>query len=300
MIPISYKIPSHRTHLNYPLPLFPSLNYFPPSDRILIIMSPSKKPTIVLIPGAWHLPAHYRSLLQTLEAQGYPTVCKKIPSVLSPDLDVPEDVTSHTLTTDAAYARKEILLPALEDNDVILVMHSYGGAVGGAAAQGLGRGEQVREGGHSVLGLVYLCAIVGSEGKPILGRKEDLAPWASLDEETSRMTVPDPSSTFYELVPDGDESKTFALANLQHHSISVFLSPSPPQAYNDSAFEGRCAYVRCHIDQAIPLFLQDIFQASAESVNWNVEDLESAGHSPFMTHRDQTLAIIEKYAKQWA
>lgn len=261
------------------------------------------KPTIVLIPGAWHTPTPYLPFLRRLEALGFPTASGKLPSVISPDpSDESRPADSHTLASDVAFAREHIVLPALETNDVVLLLHSYGGVVGGAAAHGLGPADRKAEGKkHAVLGLVYLCAIVGFEGRSMITHRDELQPWTAPDDACTRITVPDPVSVFYEQLPSDSEERAVALAALRHHSYTVFSTPSPAQAYAEPAFEGRCVYVRCHQDKAIALALQDIFHgASSGLVKWALEDIEGAGHSPFMTHRDETTAIVVKWADKWA
>lgn len=260
------------------------------------------KPTIVLVPGAWHTPAPYQPLLRRLEALGFPTASKKIPSVISPNpADESQPIDSHTIASDVAYAREHVILPELEKNDVILLLHSYGGVVGGGAAQGLGTADRKAQGhAHSVLGLVYLCALVGFEGKSMISGSGEHLPWVAESEDKTRLTVPDPGSVFYEQLPDDSEEKAAALAGLQHHSNAVFTSINPPQAWADDAFNGRCVYVRCHQDKAVALAMQDIFHgASNEQAKWFLENIEAAGHSPFMTHKDETVAIVEKWASKW-
>jgi pimeloyl-ACP methyl ester carboxylesterase len=253
----------------------------------------SQKPTVILIPGAWHLPAPYAPLLQALEALGHTTISKKLPSVIDSETK-DENIASLTLANDVSFFRENTLLPELEKNNVILVGHSYGGMVCGAAAHGLGKGESPAA--HSVLGLVYLCAVVGITDKPMLEGPKQLAPWIS-DLDAPRLSIPDPAGTFYELLPE--EERNAAATVVQEHALPAFLTPSPPQAYTSDAFQGRFVYVRCHKDLAIPLVVQDVLRTATGSDNWILEDLEEAGHSPFLTHKEETVAIIEKHIKQW-
>jgi len=99
------------------------------------------KPTILLIPGAWHTPAHYSALLKELEKSSYPTTSHKLPSVDC------TDASKHTAQTDADFIRTQLLLPLLDDGKrVVVAMHSYGGLPGSAAAYGLSEEERREEG----------------------------------------------------------------------------------------------------------------------------------------------------------
>lgn len=262
------------------------------------------KPTVVLIPGAWHTPEPYQPFLSQLEALGFATACKKIPSVISPNpaADSDESVTAHTVGNDVAYAHDHVILPELEKNDVILIVHSYGGIVGGGAAHGLSPADRKAQGKtHGVVGIIYLCAIVGFEGKPMLSSLDKLASWVALNDDKTRVVVPDPASVFYEQLPEDHPERVAALAGLQHHASSIFTSSTPPQAWTQEGFGGRLVYVRCHQDKAVPLQGQDMFHGmSNEQAKWALENIEAAGHSPFMTHRDELVSITAKWADQWA
>jgi hypothetical protein len=96
-------------------------------------MRPSK-PTIVLAPGAWHSPSHYETLLSLLQNAGYPKTSSHLPSVNSAD---PKTATTEQ---DALFVREKILFHLLDEGkDVLLVLHSYGGLPGAAAAKGLSK-----------------------------------------------------------------------------------------------------------------------------------------------------------------
>lgn len=122
------------------------------------------KPTIVLIPGAWHTPAYFNPLRNHLEAQSYPTISHQLPSVGCTD-----SACNHTAQTDAEFVRKKTLLPLLDAGKrVMLAMHSYGGHPGSAAAYGLSEEERHKEGlKGGVMGLVFMAGFVIPVGKSV-------------------------------------------------------------------------------------------------------------------------------------
>lgn len=110
------------------------------------------KPTIVLVPGAWHTAKCYDILVPHLQDAGYAALALTLPSVgASPP--------TQSLDPDVDHIRKNIQ-PLLDaGKDVVVVMHSYGGIPGGSAVKGLSkvdRQDQGQPGGVSAL--VYLCA----------------------------------------------------------------------------------------------------------------------------------------------
>jgi pimeloyl-ACP methyl ester carboxylesterase len=137
------------------------------------------KPTILFVPGAWHTPAHYQSFFQKLQDAGYPTNSKQLPSVGATE---PETQTS---AADAAFIRGNVLLPDIEQGkDVILVMHSYGGCPGAAAAKGLSKAERTAVGKTGgIVGLVFMCAFVANEGDSLRSKLpgNKLDPWNILN-----------------------------------------------------------------------------------------------------------------------
>ncbi|KAF2866640.1 hypothetical protein BDV95DRAFT_611690 [Massariosphaeria phaeospora] len=79
----------------------------------------SKRPFIVIVPGASTNPSHYGYLFHLLQRAGYPTF-----SALLPSVGASSNVTADD---DTQYVRNSMLLPILdhEQHDVILVSHSY-------------------------------------------------------------------------------------------------------------------------------------------------------------------------------
>ena len=116
----------------------------------------NKKPTVVIMPGTWHLPTAYNRLKTHLESTGYSVLIQRYPSLDSPD------PTNATCGVDVEAARKQILLLIEEDGqDVIIICHSYGGIVGAGAAHGLSKSTRQAKGNpEGVLGLVFITAFV--------------------------------------------------------------------------------------------------------------------------------------------
>jgi hypothetical protein len=126
----------------------------------------SKRPFIVIVPGASQNPAHYGYLSHLLFSAGYPVFSALLPSVGAADQVSAQD--------DANYIRNKMILPVLdcEERDVVLLMHSYSSAPGSAAVSGLGRGERAAQGKKTaVIGQICLAALIpkGGDGKDIVG-----------------------------------------------------------------------------------------------------------------------------------
>ncbi|KAH7000330.1 hypothetical protein EDB80DRAFT_753585 [Ilyonectria destructans] len=163
------------------------------------------KPTIVLIPGAWHTPAHFELFLQQLHDAGYPTGSKQLPSVGSAD---PKNQSG---------------------NDVILIMHSYGDSPGGAAAKGLSKAERTASGQKGgITGLIFMCAFLSNEGAPSKASYLDrglIRGFISMQEETGQIDADTPESVFYNNVDDS-LVKT-AIDRLKQQALSALNSPGP-------------------------------------------------------------------------
>lgn len=131
----------------------------------------SAKPTFVLVPGAWHRPAYFDQIRAYLSEHGYPSVAVATPTVGS---DPP--ATTMGVDIDAIEAAVRKVLDG--GDDVILLMHSYGGGPGSAAAGRIaesGGGGSGGDGKGRIKRLVYVAAFVPIEGKP-LGSPADVVP----------------------------------------------------------------------------------------------------------------------------
>lgn len=122
-------------------------------------------PVFLILPGGSQNPTHYGYLAHLLQSAGYPTSSALLPSVgNSAKITIKEDIT---------FIRDRLILPYLdlERRDVILVMHSYSGVPGSAAALGLGRKERAAQGKQgAVIGQIFYAAMLqkGGDGGDLL------------------------------------------------------------------------------------------------------------------------------------
>lgn len=121
------------------------------------------KPTIFLVHGGWHTPAHYEPLLRILRAHNYPVATIDLPTCAHPDS------ASKTIYDDIRAITSAIAAIADAGADVIVLMHSYGGFVGSDGVWGLGKVEREKEGRRGgVVKMVYVAAAVAEKGTKLV------------------------------------------------------------------------------------------------------------------------------------
>jgi len=142
---------------------------------VLALKGRMSKPTIVLIPGAWHSPIHYNALIELLEDAHYDVVTDRLPSVGS---NRPRE---QSVAKDAAHIKNALLKPLLDSGkDILLLLHSYGGCPGADAAKGLSKSERTAAGKKGgIIGLIFMCAFVANEGDSLKSKLpgQQYDPW---------------------------------------------------------------------------------------------------------------------------
>jgi alpha-beta hydrolase superfamily lysophospholipase len=132
----------------------------------------SQKPVIVIVPGSYHRPVHYRKIADPLRAQGY--------EVLSFDLAVCGDAVDPELSFfDDAAVIKEHLLPLLEKGKkAVIVSHSYGSLPVSALVDGQTIAERSEEGLKGGIAAVINIAgfVFPVRGKSIMGNDQNPPP----------------------------------------------------------------------------------------------------------------------------
>ncbi|THY39384.1 hypothetical protein D6C97_10340 [Aureobasidium pullulans] len=92
------------------------------------------KPSIVLVPGAWHVPAHFNQVIEKLEDQEYICLGVSLPTnTRNPSVDG----RLLGIEDDVAAIRAAVMSQLDTGNDVVVVTHSYSSIPGTAALTGL-------------------------------------------------------------------------------------------------------------------------------------------------------------------
>lgn len=119
-------------------------------------------PTIILVPGAFHVGSALDLLSSELNAAGYDTKIFGLVTVDQSKLAIKDDVVALT---------EEVFLPLIEQQgkDIVLYLHSYAGFPGSAAIKGLSKTERLAVGKRGgILGLVYQSAFIPRPGASLL------------------------------------------------------------------------------------------------------------------------------------
>lgn len=125
----------------------------------------TSKPTIILIPGAFHTAAHFAPLTTLLHNLSYPTITVELPT------------TSRATTAsyrDDVYAIRSVLETEIVDGrkEVMLAAHSYGAVPACQTVNGLERSKRRKEGKDGgVVHVLFIAALLVEQGR---GMKEAL------------------------------------------------------------------------------------------------------------------------------
>lgn len=234
-----------------------------------------KKPTIVLVHGAFADSSGFNEVIRRLLADGYPVVTAANPL--------------RGLSFDAAQVKA--LLQSVQ-GPIVLVGHSYGGAVISAAATG----------NTEVKALVYLGAFVPEAGESV----EQLAnqfPGSTVSESLKPVPLPDGQVDLYidpkvfhaRFAADvpAKEAALYAITQRPATGTALGEPASGPQAWqtipNYNLISGA--------DKIIPPAAQEFM---AKRAGAKVQVVKGASHMLFASQPGTTVAFIEKAARETA
>jgi len=249
----------------------------------------AQKPTIVLVPGAWHYPQCYDLLVDRLHKHDYETRAVKLKSVIAAE---EPRVESRQEDVDAV---REVIQPLIEQGKEIIVLgHSYGGTVISEAASGLGKKNNDTGG---IVHLIYCCAFLINEGDSIMAMRQnsDLSPgipqhYNTLGDDglTLRILKEHAIDALYNDVEPELAQK--AVDSLGLHCLSTILTPQEKCAYKEIS----TTYILCEQDKTIFPFLQQYMVDQA-----GIKDVVklNASHSPFLSQPDNVFDIVDRVAR---
>ena len=138
-------------------------------------MASETKPTVLIVPGGWHVPIHYDPLTKILSSHGFPAVALLLPTAGASDKDLYDDI---------AYISSQFQELVEEGGkEVIVVVHSYGGIPGPSAARPFVRKERAQQGKEGgVIGVLYISSWAMPAGKTTMEAVADMnIDWMKID-----------------------------------------------------------------------------------------------------------------------
>lgn len=115
-------------------------------------MASNTKPTIVMVPGAWHPASSFGIFEKTMQKRGYETEAIKLQTVGNVGASV-EDDTEHI--------RSKLLSHIEQGKDVLLISHSFAGFGSTSAITGLHKRTRAAKGlKGGLVGVVWLSSFL--------------------------------------------------------------------------------------------------------------------------------------------
>lgn len=219
--------------------------------------------SVVLVHGAWHGPWCWSLVQGSLRERGLDVRAVKLPSA------------GHG---GDMYGDAELVRGVLDeiDSEVLLVPHSYGGAVC----------TQASAGADNVAHILYLTSFMLDEGESLLGTVGGSEPpWVEPTEDGAAIVVTTPAEILYN--DCAAKVAADAAAQLEPQTRESFRQPVTQVGWRDVP----ATYVVCERDNAIPLPLQEMFSQRAGEVR-----RLDASHSPFLSRPDEVVALITELA----
>ncbi|KAF7591450.1 hypothetical protein BBP40_001553 [Aspergillus hancockii] len=257
-------------------------------------------PTIVIVPGAWHCPKHYKHLIDGLAKSDYEAIGVTLPSVNSSP--------PHTTWEQDAQAVRQVILAQLDrGSDVIAIAHSFGGISMSEAVKGLGKDAREKQGlKGGVVRLIYMCAMALPEGQTHVGQ---IKPQTPEEEELERQRqelqvkyggmrfTPDGAilldadavrDVFYNRCDPADiDEATSLLGSFPSGPLTVPVTYTAYRAIPST-------YIVCENDRALPVSYQERMIAQGEGA-FHVERCQE-GHSPFLSNPGFVVECIRRAA----
>ncbi|KAJ4252793.1 hypothetical protein NW762_010699 [Fusarium torreyae] len=216
-------------------------------------------PTIVAVPGAWHIIESFAPVKKIFTARNYDFVSQNAPGVLV------KNASESTAEIDAESLRTNLLLPLIEEGkDVAVLMHSYGGVYGSQAVKGLSKREREKAGKKGgVTALIYVSAVTPMAGKTTLDMmgtdRDNLPPWVDYNKSTGFVNFSGAKEVMYHNISDDDAAHYLSL--LKDQALNSMDTPVSYSPLDDPNFEGTASYVLCGADRVVPLAGQETYAA---------------------------------------
>ncbi|KAH7127397.1 Alpha/beta hydrolase fold-1 [Dactylonectria macrodidyma] len=244
----------------------------------------SSNPTLVFVPGAWHLPETWDRVTSVIETQHYKCVSVGLPTTISVSSNFSDDVNA---------VKDAIRAETTEGRDVVVVVHSYGGAVGASALKGFTPPQDgsASSGTGQVIGYILVASGFMVTGVTFLHNSGGKPPpfWKEDPETGLAILLVDTRELFYHDLPE--EEGNAWVAKLQKQSMKAFTEGA------EDAYAGwkevPVWFVATVEDKALPFEVQKGFvqKAKDEGGDVTLREIETS-HSPMLSKPQETADVI--------
>ncbi|KAL4748176.1 hypothetical protein BDW72DRAFT_180958 [Aspergillus terricola var. indicus] len=189
------------------------------------------------------------------------------------------------LHLDIKHTKAALLKLVDNGRHVVVIMHSYGGAVGASAIEGLGYAQRLKAGLRGgVIMAVWMTAFVACKGESMLDLLGgDWRPWMRFKNDDGYVYTSNESTVFYSDLDLEEQQKCIAL--LRPQPMPSFTEPALYEPWHDIP----CMYLFCDKDLGIPLAAQEAF---AKRLGTPVTFHIDASHSPFLSQPGKVIEGI--------
>lgn len=261
----------------------------------------SRNPSLVFVPGAWHCAETWTKLTSILETQHkFKCVAVSLPSTKSDP--------AATLLDDIEATRSAITEETGQGNDVVVVVHSYGGIPGQSAVKGLAKAKsespdlhssgRIQKSGH-VIGLVIIASGFPVSGKSFLdGFGGQPPPSQNFNYDTGfAEIIVDARELFYHDLPEQEGHEW--VKKLTKQSLKT-LTEGGEHTYA-GWMDVPVWYLATTEDKAFPFEAQKMFVRMTRDAGGDITLREiQSSHSPMLSRPDETADIIVDAVKAFA
>ncbi|THX06113.1 hypothetical protein D6D13_06753 [Aureobasidium pullulans] len=251
------------------------------------------EPSIVLVPDAWHVSAHFSHVIEKLEDQGYVCLGVSLPTNTRNPL---VDGRLLGIEDDVEAIRAAVTNQLDTGNDVVVVTHSYSSIPGTAALTGLSLKARKTAGEtNEVVGVVIISGFIIPPDSTMLTIMGGQIPPQYLLETNTTLHFAGPGAINI-LYNDIDHNEALkAVWQLEPQSYGVNTSIIPDQVAGITGIQ--VSYLLCEDDRAVPLVMQNAAVKTLREKGGHVyKEIAKSGHSPFLKLPGETARFIRKAA----
>ncbi|KAL9578608.1 MAG: hypothetical protein Q9203_007036 [Teloschistes exilis] len=244
-------------------------------------------PAIVLVHGAWHVPQHYQTFVERLERTGLEVHCPLLPTC-------DESKRLHAnMYQDADLVRAIVLSLADKTREVVMLLHSYGGAPGSEALKGLSKKERENNGlPGGVIHIIYMCAFMLQVGECVGGASlpRPVPDPVGMDKATGTTFIIEPRIPLFYADVGSDLAENMDALLVSHSGPAMTGLVTWPAWQHIPT-----TYVRTQHDEVLfPEWQARQIKAVQDAgVVIAAETLESS-HSPFLSKAEEMAAVVKR------